>query len=104
MPQAVALSLFLQLVRRSVTVVVVTPLIGDHVHVEQWQLNAAVHFNEWANLHANDFSPVVDAYKALVKQFHCGDCHSIVAVTPDHGDVQNLRCACGKININLVKK
>jgi RecF/RecN/SMC N terminal domain len=73
-------------------------------HVDQWQLNAAVHFNEWANLHANDFSPVVDAYKALVKQFHCGDCHSIVAVTPDHGDVQNLRCACGKININLVKK
>jgi hypothetical protein len=73
-------------------------------HVEQWQLNAAVHFNEWANLHANDFSPVVDAYKALVTQFQCGDCHSIVAVTPDHGDVQNLRCACGKININLVKK
>jgi hypothetical protein len=47
-PQAVALSLFLQRVRHSATVVVVTPLIGDHVHVEQWQLNAAVHFNEWA--------------------------------------------------------
>ena len=40
--QAVALSLFLQRVPRSVTVVVVTPLIGDHVHVEQWQLNQAV--------------------------------------------------------------
>jgi hypothetical protein len=57
--------------------------------------NAAAHFNEWANLHANDFSPVVDAYKAPVKQFHCDYCHSIAAVTPDHGDVQNLRCRAG---------
>jgi hypothetical protein len=40
--------------------------------VEQLQLNAALHVNEWANLHANDFSPVVDADTALVKQFHCG--------------------------------
>jgi hypothetical protein len=102
----VALSQFLKRVRRSVTVVAVTPLIGDHVHVwpasitssagksncrrphvEQWQLNAAAHFNEWANLRANDFFPVVDAYKAPVKQFHCDYCHSIVAVTPDHGCV-----------------
>lgn len=72
--------------------------------VEQWQLNAAVHFNAWANLHANDFAPVVDAYKALVQEFHCAACHSIVAVMPDHGEVQNLRCACGKINVNLMKK
>lgn len=71
--------------------------------VEQWQINAAVHYNEWANLHANDFKPVCTAFKALVQQFHCGDCHAILAATPEHGEVQGLRCACGTVNINLVK-
>jgi hypothetical protein len=69
----------------------------------RWQLNAAAHFNEWANLHANDFFPVVDAYKAPVKQFHCDYCHSIVAVTLDHETCKSAM-PCGRIDINLVKK
>jgi energy-coupling factor transporter ATP-binding protein EcfA2 len=72
--------------------------------VEQWQLNAAVHFNEWANLHANDFSPVVDAFTVLVAQFHCKHCHSIISATPGYGDAQTIKCACGKVSLNLAKK
>lgn len=80
---------------------------GDAVgksQVEQWQLNAAVHFNEWANLHANDFAPVVAAFRTLVEQFHCKGCHAILSVTPEHGEAQNVRCACGTVSVNLVKK
>jgi hypothetical protein len=78
--------------------------VVEKSQVEQWQINAAVHFNEWANLHANDFAPVVAAFKALVEQFHCKECHSMLSVTPEHGEVRNLSCACGRISVNLTKK
>jgi hypothetical protein len=73
-------------------------------NVEQWQLNAAVHFNEWATLHVNDFAPVVAAFKRLVAQFFCKKCHAMLTVTPEHGDPQCVRCPCGAESINLVKK
>lgn len=72
--------------------------------VEQWQINAAVHFNEWAAFHRNDFAPVAEAFKALVEQFSCETCHAVLSVTPEHGEAQNVRCACGEVSINLVKK
>lgn len=73
-------------------------------NVEQWQVNAAVHYNEWANLHQNDFEPVADSFKALVEAFTCLKCHSMLFVTPEHGESEALRCACGEYNVNLHKK
>ncbi len=35
--------------------------------VDQWQINAAVHFNAWADLQKQDFSPLALAYKKLVE-------------------------------------
>lgn len=72
--------------------------------VEEWQVNAAVHFNEWANLHKNDFEPVAAAFKALTEALTCMKCNSILFATPEHGEVEALRCACGEHNVNLLKK
>jgi len=76
----------------------------DASQVDQWQVNAAVHYNEWANLTKNDFAPVVDAYRKLVAGFMCKHCNSVLYGTPPFGEVQSLRCACGEHSMNLVKK
>lgn len=31
--------------------------------VEQWQVNSAVHYNAWADLTKDDFTPVMTAYR-----------------------------------------
>jgi len=72
--------------------------------VEQWQVNAAVHYNEWADFNRKDFEPVVAAFNALVQAFQCKTCHSLLSSTPDHGPEKALRCICGEWNINLTKK
>ena len=41
---------------------------------EDWAVNKAVHFNEWANFEKNDFIPVVAAFKKLLSQFSCEAC------------------------------
>lgn len=72
--------------------------------VDQWQINAAVHYNEWATLQKQDFTPVVAAYKALVASFYCGTCNGTLFVTPHAGQAEALRCNCGALNVNLIKK
>jgi hypothetical protein len=39
-------------------------------NADKWQINPAVHYNEWATLTRQDFAPVVKAYQ-LVKSFSC---------------------------------
>lgn len=72
--------------------------------VDQWQVNAAVHYNEWATLQKQDFTPVVAAYKALVASFYCDTCNGTLFVTPHAGQAEALRCNCGALNVNLIKK
>ena len=73
-------------------------------NAEQWQVNAAVHYNEWANLHRNDFAPVVKAFKNLVDAFACPTCHAVLFVTPEQRSPEGLRCMCGDVSINLLRK
>ena len=73
-------------------------------NAEQWQVNAAVHYNEWANLHRNDFEPVVGAFKVLVDTFACQTCHAVLFVTPEQRSPEGLRCMCGNVHFNLLKK
>jgi len=75
-------------------------------NVEQWQTNAAIHYNEWANLEANDFEPVAIAFKNLIDALCCpeNNCKSVLYVIPERGERDTVRCACGAININLKKK
>ena len=74
--------------------------------VEQWQINSAVHYNEWAALAPGDFAPVVKSYRELMKSFVCANikCLGLLYVQPERGDREEVRCACNDTNINLRKK
>ena len=73
-------------------------------NADQWQLNAAVHYNPWADLSKADFMPVAAAYKALVEQYSCQVCKGMFHVTPSRGEKEALRCGCGDTNLNLTSK
>ncbi|MBR7745144.1 ATP-binding protein [Undibacterium baiyunense] len=62
---------------------------------EQWQLNALVHYNEWATLDKHDFVNVVNAFHDLEKLFICKKCNATMYVTPNFGEPESLTCACG---------
>lgn len=73
-------------------------------NVEQWQINPAVHYNEWASLQREDFMPVVKAFRDLVETFQCPKCQGYLYVIPERGSMKSLRCDCSHISINLVEK
>ena len=72
---------------------------------EQWVVNRAIHFNEWATFSKADFSPVVEAVKSLLGLWQCSnpDCGSWLYPVPKQ-DPESLRCRCGSVNVNLKKK
>ena len=72
-------------------------------NVEQWAVNKAVHYNEWANFGKKDFQPVVAAFKALLACFRCDACKSWMHITP-RAMPKSLRCGCNAINFNLKPK
>jgi hypothetical protein len=71
---------------------------------DNWQVNTAVHFNEWADLKKEDFAPVVTAFRSFVEAFGCSTCEEMYFVTPDRGKKEALRCGCGALNFNLLQK
>jgi hypothetical protein len=73
-------------------------------NVEQWAVNKAVHYNEWANFSRRDFEPVVEAFKELLGCFVCPNCESWFYTTPSRGAPEALRCACAATNLNLMAK
>jgi hypothetical protein len=72
-------------------------------NIEQWAVNKAVHYNEWANFGKKDFAPVVAAFRALLGCFRCQTCESWTYVTP-RAIPESLRCGCSAINFNLKAK
>jgi recombinational DNA repair ATPase RecF len=79
-------------------------MLAETSKAEQWQLNAAVHFNSWDNLGKEDFEPVVKAFRDLLGGFTCSDCSEYLRVSPERETPQSVRCECGKTNINLRNK
>jgi recombinational DNA repair ATPase RecF len=73
------------------------------INVEQWAVNKAVHYNEWANFGKKDFEPVVTAFKELLNCFSCPDCNSWIHATP-RVNPESVRCMCAAINLNLKAK
>jgi len=71
---------------------------------EQWQLNALVHYNEWANMHRDDFLYVVKAFRELENLFTCQKCNSTLYITPDVGEAEALTCLCGESHFTMKKK
>jgi hypothetical protein len=74
------------------------------VNVEQWAVNKAVHYNEWANFSRKDFEPVVAAFGELLGCFQCDTCESWLYITPRSTNPDSLRCSCSAINMNLRAK
>ena len=73
-------------------------------NVDQWQINAAIHFNSWENLQRADFQPVVGAFHALADMFMCEACEGMLYISPDRGPKSSLRCDCARVIINLQAK
>lgn len=71
---------------------------------EQWEINPAVHYNEWANLQRQDFEPVVAAFKQLEREFECPTCGDLIYVVQTGKTKDAARCGCAKINLNLKPK
>lgn len=71
---------------------------------EQWEINPAVHFNEWANLQRQDFEPVVAAFKQLEREFECPVCGDLIYVVRTGKTKEVARCGCAKVNLNLKSK
>jgi hypothetical protein len=74
--------------------------------VDEWQINPAVHYNEWATLQARDFAPVVKAHRELIQSFICSNakCLGFLYVLPERGGREEVRCACNGTNLNLRKR
>lgn len=77
---------------------------STHKGEEDWAINRAVHFNDWANFTANDFAPVVKALQDLLDCAKCPECQGWLYVTPRHGPPEALRCSCSSTNLNLKRK
>lgn len=71
---------------------------------EDWTVNKAVHYNEWANFSPNDFKPIVQAFKDLLACAQCDDCGSWLYIEPKNSSPGGLRCSCNLVNFNLKQK
>lgn len=71
---------------------------------EQWEINPAVHYNEWANLQRQDFEPVVAAFKRLGCEFECPVCGDLIYVVKTGKTKEAARCGCAKVHLNLKPK
>lgn len=71
---------------------------------EQWEINPAIHFNEWANFQRQDFEPVVAAFKQLEREFECSGCGDLIYVVKSGSTKEAARCGCAKVNLNLKPK
>ena len=69
---------------------------------EQWIINKAVHFNDWANFSKSQLQEVVTAFKELIECFKCPTCDNWLHLSPNSGNPESLRCNCNKVNLNLL--
>lgn len=76
----------------------------DATNTEQWQVNATIHYNEWANFSPEDFTPVVEAFKNLVALIHCKKCGSTYSLSGSILKPDTLRCSCTTINLKMKEK
>ena len=75
--------------------------IYDRTYVEQWSINASVHYNNWEDMSKDDFSPVSDAFRDLQGLFMCSICGGLLEKIPRKGRLQIAKCPCGNVNWNL---
>ena len=72
-------------------------------NIEQWAVNKAVHYNEWANFSKKDFEPVRMHLRTSCSAF------AVELVNPGYtfpprGIPESLRCSCNAVHFNLKAK
>jgi hypothetical protein len=72
--------------------------------VEQWGINESVHYSRWGEFSKNDFEPIVEAFKDLHDLFKCSKCQGQLFVTLKNKEPQDIRCLCGQVTYNLLKR
>ena len=75
--------------------------VFDQISIEQWAINAAVHYNNWENLSTEEFEVVADAFKGLHGLFECSACGQFLEAVPRKNRPEVVKCRCGKVNWNL---
>jgi hypothetical protein len=78
--------------------------ILQKVNLENWAMNATVHFNKWVDMGKTDFMEIRNSYYCLVEQFKCNKCNTYLHVIPLKGASESLKCDCGSRNYNLKSK
>lgn len=73
---------------------------------EEWLINKAVHYNQWATFQKGEFEAVVSAFRELLNSMQCTNptCLEFLCVSPFKGEREVLRCGCGDRTLNLKKK
>ena len=77
---------------------------SQRTQAEQWAINPAVHYNQWANFQASEFREVVHSFADLLATMQCAACESFIELHPRTTQAELIRCNCGEIAINLKKK
>lgn len=72
--------------------------------INQWAVNTNVHYNKWMNMTADEFRPVLEAFKAVCDLFKCDTCHSTLRVLIDGTKDKSLTCAGQCCSFNLEKR
>ena len=78
--------------------------VHGRTFVEQWAINAAVHYNNWENFSREDSEPVVEAFRDLYGLFTCAICGGMLEVLPRKGKPELVKCSCSSVNWNLEVK
>ena len=74
------------------------------IQAEQWSINPAVHYNNWADFSPQDFVPVVEAFRDLFELFRCPSCEAVLRVEMKGNEEARVTCRCGNITWNLIPK
>jgi hypothetical protein len=72
--------------------------------MEQWAINAAVHYNNWENLNRKEFTTVVDSFGELTSLFACDKCGVLIEVLYSEYEPVRVCCPCGNMDWNLTMK
>jgi len=73
--------------------------------IEQWGINANVHYSKWDDFSKEDFLPIAEAFEDLEGLFKCSKCQGILSVNSKGTTASNVACPCGEVFWNLeIKK
>lgn len=78
--------------------------IIERTQAEQWAINPMVHYDRWIELSPSDFATVRDAFVDMFALFVCSSCGTRLKIEQNGYVDTSLRCDCGKVSWNLIKK